>query len=227
MAIAAVAAIVTWLATTPAGASAELDMRVLDGEVRWPYLESFIKAQGGYLEVVTLEEITSVTGVELDETTAITATLPTGGASFTLQATAPSEDEAVEAVKAAGDWLIERNLEARTFDLRAKADTLEAYQADLEAGIGEMEAALEAASAESATAVRVEEELRQAVQISAETSAEIVDLRTEERHMISPIVPVGRARALEEIQRQGATAAATGSGALLLALASTGRLRRR
>ena len=225
VALAVLAAIVTWLATTPAGGSAELDMRVLDDEVRWPYLESVIKAQSGYLETVTLEEIAGVSGVELDGATEITSTLPTGGASFTLEATAPSDAAAVEGVEAAAEWLIAKNLAERTVSLRAEADALEQYQANLEAEIRETETALQGAEDGSATAVRLQEELRQSVRLSAETEAEVIDLRTEERLMVSPIAPVGEARALGTIQRQGLTAAATGTGVLLVALAVTGRRR--
>ena len=226
VALAAVAAIMTWLATTSGGGSAELDMRVLEDEVHWPYLESVIKAQRGYLDAATLEEIAGVTGVELEEATAITATLPTGGASFTLEASAPSDAAAVEAVEAAADWLIAKNIEERTADLRARADALEEYQTDLESTISQTETALEVADVESAAVVRLEEELRQYVRLSAETSAAVSEVRTEERLMPSPIVPVGEARALDSIQRQGATAAATGTGVLLIALAAIGRRRR-
>lgn len=224
-ALAVAAAIVTWLATIPAGGSAELDMRVLEDEVRWPYLESVIKAQRGYLDEATFEEIALVSGVELEGATKITSTLPTGGASFTLEATASSDAAAVEAVEAAADWLTAKNLEERTAVLRAEADSLEEHQSDLESEIGQMETALEIAGEDSPAAVRLEEELRQSVRLSAETSAEVIEVRTEESLMVSPIVPVGEARALDPIQRQGATAAATGTGVLLIALAVTGRRR--
>ncbi|MGI9613199.1 MAG: hypothetical protein ACR2QO_09840 [Acidimicrobiales bacterium] len=225
--LAATAAILTWLATIPAGGSAELDMRVLEDEVRWPYLESVIKAQRGYLEEATVEEIAGVSGVELDGETKITSTLPTGGASFTLEATAGSDTAAVEAVEAAADWLTAKNLEERTAVLRAEADTLEEHQLDLESEMRQTETALEVAGADSVAAVRLEEELRQSVRLSAETSAEVIEVRTEERLMVSPIVPVGEARSLDPTQRQGATAAATGVGVLLIALAVTARRRPR
>ena len=225
VALAAIAAIATWLATLPAGGTAELDMRVLEDEVRWPYLESVIKAQRGYLEEATLEEVTGVSDAERGGATNITATLPTGGASFTLEATAASDGEAVEVVEAAADWLIAKNLEERAAVLRAAADALDEQRIDLESEVRQTEAALEAAEPNSVAAVRLEEELRQSVRLSAETSAEVIEVRTEERLMVSPIVPVGEARALDSTLRQGATAAATGTGVLLIALAVTGRRR--
>ncbi len=198
--------------------TAEARLRLIEDEVRWPFHQSVIEAQQGYLRDDTVRaDIAEIAGVAVDQVLDLSSDVPRGTVAFGIRATAPTSDDAVALADAAATWAVENNLEERTEVLAAEREA--ASQRATVLGL-EVDRQLELLETDPGTMAELS--LAGALNRKAETE-DLISSLTDEIVLRQPqLARIGQAQLDESTGRREASAAAVGLGVTIMGLAAWG-----